>query len=695
MVDCETGSVPVGISALAVFTIPSAGSNFDNEKPTEDESPASGANHTTRLPNDRYRNPEGRNGDGIKPMQRYCIRKRVAGRLLVLALVGFLFLAGTSLARARQTEAGGSYTFSWPNYTLYVSGGNVSIYTEGTMFPVRWVVGEVTSSGIKMMQLSNITVTSVDNTMQNSVIVQGGNPAVHVAQVYSFERVNSFQWYGIDASMAVQNLREVNASFIIGFMVTTPFENNVQVNGFAPAATNFTGSHGNTYSIPRQDWQVQSPLVEVNWINEASLFNGGVITTNYRSDMILLPFGPVTLLSNETLTLDPMFCDGGGGGGGGGGGSGGSPPSGISLNMAVKGYGTSLPGWLHTFSGDLPVWFNGTVSSLGSGGDTLSITGHTDDFGSSSSATLYSHSISSNSYSFEWTSRPGVYTKFTAEVSNSYGSTSTSISQNIGIYTFFSDNSNNQANNFAKIEASNGTVLGYISQSMYGLNGYFPATSYKLPLASSFDPGKYYSNYGVNTAELNLTLERTNVTTVTNSYIDQSLDGGGIESNSGLSNAATQALVNFIVLVLTADAETAGFGIALAAITDIMALQSSSYYNNLGNGGTIFDVNHSAGGHAEDNYTCDRFGEYCFPTYYIVTSPNGSYTYVFNVTDSLTFKQPVDQYANEYNSTNAVIDEFMFSIFMSVTSSTNNTVLDSSFASVPVYTAQWDGPSSP
>ena len=250
-------------------------------------------------------------------------------------------------------------TYDYGGQQVTFTGDHVTIAMGDHTYHVSWTVYMVSNSGLREMHLKNISYSRIDTPYQNSAILTANNSYIRIAEIFTFGTA-------MDASIAVKNLMKGNETYEIMFeMRSSNHHSMFYINGFDPASgsmTHETSFPGTGYAmIPSDDWSLTMGHVNVNWQNEMSIFHVGTVATDPDSSSVTLPFGPVTLMGNETYSVDPVIrpsiihvCACGGGGGGGGI----SPPT-------IGSFSTSY--YPATFeNGTEPITFEYDVFSLGS-----------------------------------------------------------------------------------------------------------------------------------------------------------------------------------------------------------------------------------------------------------------------------------------------------------------------------------------
>lgn len=208
-----------------------------------------------------------------------------------------------------------------------------------THYPVSWDIMSVNTGGIhntnsatplvstnntplSLNQFTHYRTSRINDTTQNSAqLIQCSN-TTQSASVFFFHH------YTMSASLAWKNKHPYNQTYMIDFTMITPYCNSYYVggdNGFH----NMTMIN-NAGIIPASCVNLQVGGIDLYWMSDASLFHGGMIEQKDHHDVVVIPFGTVTLQSNETYTIDPSIepapltknggitCTGGGSGGGSG-----------------------------------------------------------------------------------------------------------------------------------------------------------------------------------------------------------------------------------------------------------------------------------------------------------------------------------------------------------------------------------------
>jgi len=208
-------------------------------------------------------------------------------------------------------------TYNFGGQKVTFTGDHVTISMGHHSYHVSWRVYMVTGAHLKQMHLTNISYRRIDTKYQNSAILRENNSYISLAEIFTFGTA-------MDASIAVKNLMKVNETYEIAFhMVSENHHSKFQLNGNYPMMDSLNENsmipETGDAMIPSGDWSLTMGHVKVNWQDEMSIFHVGSVSTNPLSSSLILPFGPITLMGNETYSIDPVMTPerlpGGGGGG--------------------------------------------------------------------------------------------------------------------------------------------------------------------------------------------------------------------------------------------------------------------------------------------------------------------------------------------------------------------------------------------
>lgn len=347
------------------------------------------------------------------------------------------------------------------NEKIFFKGNQSFIAFGNSADKVAWSIEQITPNGFKTEHLTDSRITRITNAVQNSAALIESNSQIRIAEIYSF-----YPGY-IDASIAIKNLNTHNATYIATFVVTTNHRDQVSTFGFSGGSINLPTSQKTVFvPISSQSWIYGDHNIQISWKSEMSLFHAGILMSDTRNNVISLPFGPFTLSSNETTSIDPVIRPDrlpGGGGGSGGGGSSGSPPTasisllGVSSNTNTFGAGTEL-----TISAD--------VSSMGSynpdGTTYVTMDFYALTSGGDQTFLFQKTVTSTGTYDYKWSAVPGFYTGVKMEYGGYWGpGTPSQVNQVIKVYDILSISGSNSyptdAATTSRLYDSSSNVIGY------------------------------------------------------------------------------------------------------------------------------------------------------------------------------------------------------------------------------------------
>ena len=468
---------------------------------------------------------------------------------------GLMLLPGMSMASPIQSNV---HQYQVGNEKVIFNGKQVFIsFGKGTD-RVKWQVMEITHTGFKKVHFSNYHVKRIETGNQNSAVLILNNSFVRMAEIFSFQK------HSIDASVAVKNLRRYNVTLEVIFSMSTIQDSKIHFNGAAPG-NNFNLGNGQMKVIPSTAWSTSLGALEVNWMGSYSLLHFGSVARNNSKDFITLPFGPLSLISNETFSIDPVITPmiipippGGGGGG-----SGPTAPTvsseSVSQTYVGPGQSTSLSAYVNT-GGAATVYFEfyqfGTWDSAFSEYETAS--------------TTYSHTFSYSQLS------ENQVTALRVMATNSAG-TSYGLPRTINVYYYAP-----VSQSFSAYNSSGGQVATVtLGITVPGWSGSFNT----LGPAASGTPNYFNMNFGT-AAEWNKN-DVGGVWNITQNIQGYSTNFQGTGQVFGLGTVryAEQSVSNETFLVNLADYIV---GIANAFAFNI--IPSPSYFVNSGGTSTPIDV---------------------------------------------------------------------------------------------------------
>ena len=213
---------------------------------------------------------------------------------------------------ANGNHARPATVYSYGNDIVSFSGQNSAIGLGPHVYPISWSVFRVNSlqyypaangnsyNPLKSEKFTHYRYSRIENAVQNSAIMVRWNSNVRVAEIFSF------LGNGIDASIAIENLN-TSGQFIGTFSMGMKHHDFATVSGFSPYGAHSSRGESASFIIPSHDYTVYAGNVSVSWQNEASIFYAGMLTETPGSGSIALPFGPFTLNTNETYSIDPII----------------------------------------------------------------------------------------------------------------------------------------------------------------------------------------------------------------------------------------------------------------------------------------------------------------------------------------------------------------------------------------------------
>ena len=539
-------------------------------------------------------------------------------------------------------------------------------------YHVSWTVYMINNAHLKKMHLTNISYERIDSKYQNSAILRENNSYISLAEIFSFGTA-------MDASIAVKNLMKVNETYEIMFHLKSGNHHSTfSMNGNDPQTGSITSGSalpGTGYAmIPSGDWSINMGHVNVNWQNEMSIFHVGSVATDTVSSSVNLPFGPVTLMGNETYSIDPVIkpeiivhcaCSGGGGGGGSGGGSGGSgsPPYGVTIGTYTD----------HAYPGQA-TYVNSSISSAGSGGNTWYLEAY--NYTSGSWETLESANPGSAiSHEFEFT-LPSVASATSTDISalrvfvrNAYGSTT---SNSVKFYSV-----SNYPVSLVKptYYSVNGKEVGAVAASVGGpVAAEAESTGFGLSVNPMYIPDDTSKNYSVNWVNQSITYEGTSASVSPTPDWEENSEDIFFYQNYSSTNSSyiLDLAAPFASLLSIADPVAGALaGAVLSAVIGYEALLNEKTQNlHVLNDGHFVYLNYSAGYRPYDGYMCSRFGEDCYNYYYSLGTTYGpSYAPEFanSYTFPIAFTDVQIKGSSNIQQSNPAIMELTYSVQMGIT----------------------------
>ena len=230
--------------------------------------------------------------------------------LITVAVAALMVIPVMQYANGNHARPGTVYSYG--NDFVSFSGQNSAIGLGPHVYPISWSVFRVnslqyypaangnSSNPLKSEKFTHYRYSRIENAVQNSAVMVRWNSHVRVAEIFSF------LGNGIDASIAIENLN-TSGQFIGTFSMGMKHHDFATVSGFSPYGAHSSRGKSTSFIIPSHDYTVYAGNVSVSWQNEASIFYAGMLTETPGSGSIALPFGPFTVNTNETYSLDPII----------------------------------------------------------------------------------------------------------------------------------------------------------------------------------------------------------------------------------------------------------------------------------------------------------------------------------------------------------------------------------------------------
>lgn len=217
-----------------------------------------------------------------------------------LVLMGMLLIPGVTMAHSPSK----AQTFAQGNEFVTVKGNSVQLGIGGIPFESYWVLYQVTSNGSSEVNLNIVSVNRIINGSQDSVVVIETAHYVKVAEIYTFYKSQ------IDASIAITSFANSTATFLANFMISAPHQNQMYSQGSKISTFN-SSSQGSavTSLLSSKNTDISNHNYSVNWQGESNIYRGGIFSSNLYQDTLLLPFGPIALVHNETYSIDPAISN--------------------------------------------------------------------------------------------------------------------------------------------------------------------------------------------------------------------------------------------------------------------------------------------------------------------------------------------------------------------------------------------------
>ncbi len=276
-----------------------------------------------------------------------------------LSIIACIIMMLPSISFAELAPAHNVPSYSYNGMTLSFENQKAEIVANGQSSMTSWTVDLVNNSSLTQEKFSNYTINRIANAYQNSFAVLLKNHDVQVAEVYTLNLGS------IDASIAVKNLLPQNSTYVITFVTTMNHHRYVTIGGITSNTLDLPySSQSNIHTLDSQSWYLNDQYIGISWQSEIAMFHGGIFASTSSNNILSLPFGPITIVNNESYSIDPRISPDlikpppGGGGGGGGGGSAPTPPSISSFEVS------SYPNVFE--NGTQDITFTYSISSFGS-----------------------------------------------------------------------------------------------------------------------------------------------------------------------------------------------------------------------------------------------------------------------------------------------------------------------------------------
>ncbi len=540
-------------------------------------------------------------------------------------------LPGMSMTSPIQSNV---HQYQVGNEKVIFNGKQVFISFGNSSEKVSWIIEKMTPSGLRTEHLAHFRVKRIVNAYQNSAVLIENNSQVRIAEIYSFSHDS------IDASIAVKNLNPRNATYVVTFVVVTNHRDHVSTIGYSGGSINLPMSPNTVFApISPQSWIYSDRHILISWQNEMALFHSGILMSNTRNNIISLPFGPFSLSTNETYSIDPIIrpdrLPGGGGGG-----SSGSPPT---ASLSLPGVSSST----NTFVAGTGVTLAAYVSSMGSynpdGTTYVTMDFYALTSGGGQTFLFQKTVTSTGTHDYTWTPGPGYYTGVKMEYGGYWGQgTPSQVNQAVKVFDQLSNSKSGSGPTDAAAAApvydDSGNLAGYITLQVEGpINTPIPTYSTpRLQLESSF----VVSSNSIVDAIMNFTdtftLTGNSANDINSEYMTQVtqgiFDGAGQNGTWGVTE---YALWTALTVLLSA------YSIGGAAIMTAL--------------GVLFFTSYSSS--AYTGYNTLTVAIMSFPTVFYrsgTLDPN----WYFNVWDQIGFQTVAPSGTTE---SNAVLDYFVYS----------------------------------
>lgn len=220
---------------------------------------------------------------------------------IVLVLV-MLLSAISAVVSAKNIPSTQVVSFKYHNEAVSFMGENTSLLVNGTSYTQNWAVYKAPNiDSWHMMDLHNEKISRINDSQQNSVVkILKGNK-MQVAEVSSFGNDGA-----IDQAVAINNLESKNITVFASYAIQLPYQGNVRLIGINENSTHL--DRGSSIVLSRDTvWGLAAGRLNISWMAEMSIFEGGILTVQGNHYELVLEFGPITISGHGTVTIDPKM----------------------------------------------------------------------------------------------------------------------------------------------------------------------------------------------------------------------------------------------------------------------------------------------------------------------------------------------------------------------------------------------------
>lgn len=184
--------------------------------------------------------------------------------------------------------------------------GMAKLLIGSSVFKQSWKVGTIDHGLFQFLTLVADKIYYINNTHQKSVVreLTTNNGSVRINEIYSF--ING----GIDQSVTISNFGKVNISVIALYSVQIPNSHTVYSQGPFESQKLSLPSNSGSQSINLINHDTSALISDgysVSWLSSMALFTMGAVDMQSYGDTVKLPFGPISIVQNETFTIDPTI----------------------------------------------------------------------------------------------------------------------------------------------------------------------------------------------------------------------------------------------------------------------------------------------------------------------------------------------------------------------------------------------------